>query len=139
MKDFPRPSLTVDCVVFRGAEVLLIRRKGEPFAGQLALPGGFVNEGETVEMAATRELYEETGLLNVPKKLIGVFSEPGRDPRGWVVSVAYMADVTDLDVTVRAGDDAASAEWVRIGNADGLAFDHDSILDAAIYAATGRL
>lgn len=132
MTDYPRPSVTVDCVVFKGAEVLLIRRANEPFKGQHALPGGFVNEGETVEQAAARELAEETGLTDIPLRLVGVFSEPGRDPRGWVISIAFLADLGDREVTLRAGDDAAQVEWVRIGDTSLLAFDHESILDRAL-------
>ena len=137
MQDYPRPSLTADLVVFRGTEVLLVRRKNDPFKGQLALPGGFVNEGEEVIQAAARELFEETGIhpqhiLKGPK-LFGVFSKPGRDPRGWVVSVAYWAEVGPGVMPV-AGDDAAEAMWVEIHQASPLAFDHEKILASGVIA-----
>lgn len=137
MTDYPRPALTVDCVIADGDRVLLIKRGKEPYAGRWALPGGYVNEGETVEEAAARELKEETGLsLEIGSrafdlKLLGVFSEPGRDPRGWVVSVAFVAELSDhTDIRIQAGDDAAAAAWhTWRGEAwPGLAFDHANIL-----------
>jgi len=131
-------TLAVDVVVFKGADVLLIRRAHEPFKGQHALPGGFVKGDETVEQAAARELAEETGLTDIPLRLVGVFSEPGRDPRGRVVSIAFLANLGDHEVTLRAGDDAASVEWMRIGDTDLLAFDHGEILDKALGQAIGR-
>ena len=101
-----RPLLAVDCVVFdRIGGLLLIRRKNEPFQGQYALPGGFVQYGETVEQAAARELLEETNLLATKLSLIGVYSDPRRDPRGHVVSIAYMATADQFNP--RAGTDAS--------------------------------
>ena len=124
------PALTTDCVVFdaRGY-VLLIRRKHAPFKGSYALPGGFVDVGETVEAACRRELKEETGLDVGALRLIGVYSEPDRDPRGHTCSVAYLAGVERADV--HAGDDAAAAEWVADWCAQSLAFDHAQILGDA--------
>ena len=121
------PALTTDCVVFdaRG-RVLLIRRKHEPFRGGYALPGGFVDVGETVEHACRRELMEETGLEVGALRLIGVYSDPGRDPRGHTCSVAYLGGVDRADV--RAGDDAAAAEWVADWRSQTIAFDHAKIL-----------
>lgn len=85
-RNYPKPALTADIVVFAKEEakfrVLLIRRKGHPFIGKLALPGGFANENEPIEQTASRELEEETGVKGVPLKLIDIFSQPGRDPRG---------------------------------------------------------
>jgi 8-oxo-dGTP diphosphatase len=125
------PALSVDCVVFDAEQrLLLIRRKYPPFQGQYALPGGFVEYGETVEQAAARELAEETGLNAVKLRLIGVYSEPGRDPRGHVISVAYLADVADYKAT--AGDDAAAAEFVENWRAHALAFDHNWIVSDAM-------
>jgi 8-oxo-dGTP diphosphatase len=121
------PALTTDCVVFdeRGY-VLLIRRGNEPFKGSYALPGGFVDVGERVEDGCRRELSEETGLHVGELRLVGVYSDPGRDPRGHTCSVAYLAQVGRADVT--AGDDAAAAEWVADWRRQKLAFDHAQII-----------
>lgn len=121
------PALTTDCVVFdeRGY-VLLIRRGNEPFKGSYALPGGFVDVGERVEDSCRRELSEETGLHVGELRLIGVYSDPGRDPRGHTCSVAYVARIGRAEVT--AGDDAAAAEWVADWRREKLAFDHAQII-----------
>ncbi|HRT31038.1 MAG TPA: NUDIX hydrolase, partial [Anaerolineae bacterium] len=91
--DYPRPMLTVDIALARpgprGPEVLLIQRGHPPFKGAWALPGGFVEEGETLEQAARRELQEETGLTDLPLQQLAAFGDPGRDPRGWTVSVVF--------------------------------------------------
>lgn len=125
------PALTVDCVVFdpRG-RVLLIRRGHEPFKGCYALPGGFVDVGETVEAACRRELLEETGLAVGDLFLIGVYSDPARDPRGHTVSAVFLARLAAPADPV-AGDDAAAAEWVENWRGERLAFDHAQILDDA--------
>src|SRR5258707_5503016 len=105
------PSLVADSVVFDpNGRLLLIRRKRPPFPGRYALPGGFVECGETTEHAAARELAEETGLVAADVSLIGVYSDPHRDPRGHVESVAYRIAVTGHDL--RAGDDAAEAAFI---------------------------
>jgi 8-oxo-dGTP diphosphatase len=125
------PALTTDCVVFDAqGRVLLIRRKHPPFEGEYALPGGFVDIGETVEAACRRELREETGLDAADLRLIGVFSKPGRDPRGHTVSIAFLATLTS-DAPPVAGDDAASAEWVADWKGVAIAFDHSQILQQA--------
>jgi 8-oxo-dGTP diphosphatase len=122
------PQLTTDCVIFDPPErVLLIRRKHEPFAASYALPGGFVEVGETVESACRREVCEEVGIEVDDLILVGVYSDPKRDPRGHVVSVAY-ATVLPSTVPPRAGSDAASAEWVKDWRRVALAFDHAQIL-----------
>jgi 8-oxo-dGTP diphosphatase len=130
-------SLTTDIIAFRGDEVLLIERGWEPFKGCLALPGGYVDLGETSRAAAAREAAEETHLDLDPDRLyqVGVYDAPNRDPRGRVVSIAY-AVIVPLGTTVKAGDDAASAEWVDIEDAftRPMAFDHKDIL-AAAYSA----
>ncbi|HEY7459641.1 MAG TPA: NUDIX hydrolase [Xanthobacteraceae bacterium] len=124
--DSRQPSLAVDCAVFdTTARLLLIRRRHPPFQGQYALPGGFIEYGETVEQAAARELVEETGLVSTRLTLIGVYSDPKRDPRGHVVSVAYLAAVTHYDA--KPGDDAVRAEFVANWRSESLAFDHDRI------------
>ncbi len=122
------PQLTTDCVIFDPAgHVLLIRRKNEPFAGSHALPGGFVEMGETVEAACRREVREEAGIEVSDLSLVGVYSDPKRDPRGHTVSIAY-ATVLPSAVPPRAGSDAASAEWVEDWRRLTLAFDHAQIL-----------
>ena len=132
--DYPRPSLTVDIVVLKfirqTLKVLLIQRKSEPFAGRFALPGGFVDEGEAPIDAARRELTEETLVSGLPLVEIGVFGAPGRDPRGWVVSNAYLGFVSS-DVEAQAGDDAASVGWHALSAPPEMAFDHGKILSAA--------
>jgi 8-oxo-dGTP diphosphatase len=128
--DHRQPALTVDCVVFDPqGRLLLIRRKSPPFQGQYALPGGFVDYGETVEHAAARELLEETGLNADQLILVGVYSDPGRDPRGHTVSVAYLARVSHF--VPQAGDDATQAEFVANWQQQDLAFDHDTIASDA--------
>ncbi len=145
MSDYPRPSLTADAVVFGidpdGIRVLLIRRGHDPFQGHWALPGGFVDKDEPALHAAARELEEETGLSGVALAELATFSEPGRDPRGWTVSVAYVGVVRVADHPARAGDDASELAWVPLGEARDLAFDHDAILAIAVErvrAATAR-
>jgi 8-oxo-dGTP diphosphatase len=132
------PALTVDCVVFdpRG-RVLLIKRNNAPFKGAYALPGGFAEIGETVETACRRELLEETGVEAGALRLVGVYSDPARDPRGHTVSVVYLAELAD-GVEPRAGSDAAGAEWVADWRKHKLAFDHARILEDA-EALRGRL
>jgi 8-oxo-dGTP diphosphatase len=124
-------SLTADCVVFDpDGRLLLIRRKHPPFRGKYALPGGYVEYGETTEHAAARELKEETGLAAVDLSLIGVYSDPHRDPRGHVVSIAYRIAVASYDL--RAGDDAADAAFVANWKDLELAFDHRNIVADAV-------
>jgi 8-oxo-dGTP diphosphatase len=124
------PSVTVDCVVFDGRDrLLLIRRRHPPFAGQFALPGGFVDYGETTEAAARRELAEETGLVARDLRLIGVYSKPDRDPRGHTIGIAYLAAIEDGAPT--AGDDAAEAEFRSDWRDLDLAFDHNEIVGDA--------
>jgi len=131
------PLLSVDCVVVdaRGW-VLLVRRARPPFKGRQALPGGFVEIGETVEQACRRELAEETGVRAGRMRLIGVYSNPRRDPRGHTCSVAFLTRV--VRATPAAGDDAAAAEWVEHWSRLPLAFDHARILaDARRLLAKG--
>lgn len=150
-RNYPKPALTADIVVLSKQEdelsVLLVERGGHPYIGQLALPGGFANEQEPVEQTAARELEEETGVRGIPLELIGVYSRPGRDPRGWVVSAAFAALVDGAELSVQAGDDAASAMWYKIQQSPSgislqrqgktaaltdLAFDHAEILKNAL-------
>ena len=121
------PLLASDCVVMdTKGRVLLIRRGHPPFKGKYALPGGFVEVGETVEDACRRELMEETGVKAGRLELIGVYSDPGRDPRGHTCSVAFVTRVRSA--AAKAGDDAAAVEWVARASGLELAFDHAKIL-----------
>ncbi|MGE0768981.1 MAG: NUDIX domain-containing protein [Hyphomicrobiaceae bacterium] len=125
------PLLAADCVVLDPENrVLLIRRGNEPFRGHFALPGGFVDVGETVEDACRRELMEETGVKAGKLVLIGVFSDPTRDPRGHTVGIAYLTRVRSAKAI--AGDDAAAVEWVSNWQRLKLAFDHKRILRMAM-------
>lgn len=121
------PLLAADCVVLDGrGRVLLVRRKFPPFQGYYALPGGFVEIGETVEDAARRELEEETGVKAGRLRMVGVYSDPKRDPRGHTCSVVFLASAPRGKP--RAGDDAAAAEWVEHWTKVDLAFDHAKVL-----------
>src|SRR5262245_7163980 len=125
------PALTTDCVIFDNAgRVVLIRRKNEPFKSSYALPGGFVDIGETVAAACRREVQEEVGIELGELHLIGVYSDPKRDPRGHALRAAYRA-VLQLAVAPRAGSDAEGAAWVANWRKRALAFDHAEILDDA--------
>jgi 8-oxo-dGTP diphosphatase len=141
--EYPRPALTVDCVVFGldGADlkVMLIRRDLEPFKGAWALPGGFVRMDETLDDAARRELREETGLDDVYLEQLYTFGGIGRDPRGRVVSVAYYALVNLIGRRVEASTDAADAKWFPADDVPTLAFDHADILDAAVGRLRGKV
>jgi len=132
----PRHALTADAVVFDGERVLLVRRGNPPFRGRLALPGGFVEGSESCEEAVLRELAEETGLKGRIAGLVGVYSAPGRDPRGPTCTTTYLVERTGG--RLRAGDDAAAARFVplRRARAERLAFDHDRMLaDAVLFRA----
>lgn len=135
------PALTVDAVLLKGRvdgghDVLLIRRGRDPFKGQWALPGGFVEVGERVEDAARRELVEETGLRGDILDLLGVYSDPSRDPRGHTVSVAYVMKVSGIVDVGGDTDDADEARWFDLAAPPPLAFDHDAILgDARAWLA----
>lgn len=123
------PRLMVDVVIPSRAGVVLIRRGSEPFEGQWALPGGFVDVGETVEQAAAREAAEETGLNIELARLVGVYSEPERDPRGHNVSVAFLARV--LGGELSAATDAAEVSSLDPSTVE-LAFDHRRIVEDAL-------
>lgn len=120
------PKLTVDGVLFNGRELLLIKRKHEPFKDTWALPGGFVDYGETTEHAVIREMKEETGLDVRIIDLIGVYSDPNRDPRGHTVSIVY--DLEMMGGKLAGGDDAAEAQFFNYDSLPHLAFDHHEII-----------
>lgn len=131
---YPRPVVTVDIIVFRNdmCEVLLIRRKNEPFKGKWALPGGFMDMNETLEEAAIRELQEETGLKGIELKQLHTFSAVDRDPRHRTISVAFYGRLSDNNQSVKAGSDASEAAWFKTNALPPLAFDHDKILETAL-------
>ncbi|MCI1998176.1 MAG: NUDIX hydrolase [Olsenella sp.] len=116
-KKYPQPSLTADICVFRrngeGTQLLLVQRGGHPYLGCWATPGGFANPNETADQCAARELAEETGEQGLDLEPLRLYSTPGRDPRGWTVSYAFVA-LDRQGVTVHAGDDAARAVWFDV-------------------------
>jgi 8-oxo-dGTP diphosphatase len=132
--EYPRPAVTADIVIVTLEErprVLLIKRNGEPFKGSWALPGGYVNEMERLADAARRELEEETGVKNVELEQLHAFGDPGRDPRGWTVTVAFLARVLPDQVKPKAADDAAEVGWYPLDELPKLAFDHAEIVARA--------
>ena len=138
---YPHPAVTTDCVIFGfdGSElqVLLIERGIEPFKGKWAFPGGFLNMDETAGEGAMRELKEETGLENAYIEQFNTYSEPGRDPRERVITIAHYALVRIQEV--KGGDDAAKAQWFPIDEVPQLAFDHDKILRDAMRKLRERI
>ncbi len=153
---YPRPAVTADVVLLSmragDLSVLLIKRKHAPFKGSWALPGGFAEETETLERAALRELQEETGIANVKIEQLGAFGDPGRDPRGHTVTIAYFACVVAESLMSRAGDDASAVAWIplrrlalagrptrRGAKIVTLAFDHDKIIQKALRVLQERL
>ena len=138
---YPHPAVTTDCVIFGfdGSElqVLLIERGIEPFKGKWAFPGGFLNMDETAQEGALRELKEETGLENAYIEQFNTYSDPGRDPRERVITIAHYALVRIQEV--KGGDDAAKAQWFPIDEVPQLAFDHDKILRDAMRKLRERI
>jgi 8-oxo-dGTP diphosphatase len=128
MKEYRNPTPTADIILQRDSKILMVRRKKDPFKGQLALPGGFINEGETAEEAARREAIEETTLEVEPIEILGVYSDPKRDPRKHIMSVVFVGII--VGGSDKAGDDAESIEWVELGTIEKqeIAFDHAQIL-----------
>src|ERR1700722_7175926 len=146
-QDYPPVAVTVDLVVLTirddDLEVLLVRRGEEPFAGALALPGGFIRPDETLSQAAARELAEETRLTVGAAHLeqLASYGDPGRDPRMRVVTVAYLALAPEMALP-QAGTDAAEAHWVTVADlldGDVLAFDHQRILADGVERARAKL
>jgi len=135
-----RPSVTVDIVVVAQVDgqrqVLLVRRKNPPFAGAWAIPGGFVEPGEPLETAARRELLEETGAHPARLEQLQAFGDPGRDPRGWTISIAFIAELDEAALKSwhpRAGSDAGEVGWFPLHSLPSLAFDHEQILALAAW------
>lgn len=127
-------AVTVDIVAFCNANnkinVLLIKRKNDPFKGQWAIPGGFVDKDENLEDAAKREFAEETGIKVKTIEQVRAFGTPGRDPRGRIISIAFLSWL-DCEEHLVAGDDAIEAEWFTLDELPELAFDHAEIIKAA--------
>lgn len=158
--DYPRPSVTADIVLFslpdgsslqndgcklsldvfeHDLEVLIIQRGGHPFLGKWALPGGFAEPGETLDQTALRELEEETGVKNLPLRQLHTFSTPGRDPRGWTITGAYVALCNKDELCVVAGDDAACAEWFKVDTHDAGSRSVELVLSNAEVALRATL
>ena len=131
---YPHPSVTTDCVIFSfdgtKLKVLLVERGIEPYKGRWALPGGFMRMDESAEKGALRELKEETGIEGAYIKQFGTFTNPDRDPRERVITIAYYALIKLQEV--RGDDDAADARWFSLDEVPSLAFDHDMILRTAL-------
>ncbi|MFN7298889.1 MAG: NUDIX hydrolase [Pseudanabaena sp.] len=142
--EYPRPALTVDCIVFglnaqQELKVMLIQRNIPPFQGQWAIPGGFVRIDETLEEAALRELQEETGIHHIFLEQLYTFGDLGRDPRDRTVTVAYFALINLVEQKIQASTDARAAEWFAISNIPQLAFDHNQILQVAIARLRSKI
>lgn len=138
---YPHPSVTTDCVIFGfdglTLNILLIKRGLDPYKGMWALPGGFLKPDESAETGALRELKEETGLEEAYIEQLHTYSDPNRDPRERVITIAYLALVKMQQV--RGGDDAAEAQWFSITDIPQLAFDHDVILRDALSRLRERI
>jgi len=134
--EYPRPMVTVDNVIFykkdNDLEILLIKRGNEPYKDKWALPGGFVDMDEELELAALRELKEESGLSITTINQIKAYGKVGRDPRGRNISVAFYGYVDGESTNLNAGDDASDAKWFKIENLPSLAFDHSEIIEDAL-------
>lgn len=131
------PLLTVDTVVIKNSSILLIKRKNDPYQGFWALPGGFVEYGETVENAAVRETKEETGIDIKLGDLVGVYSDPDRDPRGHTVTVCFLG--TKIAGTVKSATDAEDARYFDLKEIKklNLAFDHEMIIHDSLKLLNG--
>ncbi|MDD1770547.1 MAG: NUDIX hydrolase [Methanomassiliicoccales archaeon] len=125
-KTYQRPALTVDGIVVIDDRIVLVKRDRPPFKGELALPGGFVEYGEKVEDAVRREVREETGLSTRIVRLLGVYSDPERDPRGHTISIVFVLEAADKSIV--PGSDAATVELLDLDRVPKLAFDHSRII-----------
>jgi 8-oxo-dGTP diphosphatase len=148
IQDYPHPALTADVVLLAAGDgdlqVLLVQRDKPPFKGNWALPGGFVEVGESPEETAHRELEEETHIQGIRLEQLRVFGDPGRDPRGHVVTVAFRGLLGDgwsagqPPRRVEAGSDAAEARWWSVDTLPPMAFDHADILEYALRHLPAR-
>jgi len=125
---YKNPIPTVDIIIEKDDKVVLIRRRNEPFKGKLAIPGGFVNEGELIEDRAVQEAKEETSLGVELKEILGVYSIPDRDPRGHLMTTVFIAK--PISGRVKGGDDAIEASWFKLTEKilNEVSFDHKKIL-----------
>lgn len=141
--DYPRPAVTVDCVIFgfekNQLKLLLTKRAIEPYLGKWAFPGGFIREDETADECALRKLSEEAGLSNIFLEQLYTFSQLNRDPRGRVISVAYFALVKPTEYTLEAGLDIDAVQWFSLEEVADLAFDHQQILSVAVERLKGKI
>ena len=131
-KEYKNPIPTVDAIIQRGSEILLIKRKKDPFKSMLALPGGFVNENEKVEDAIIREIREETTLEIRLLNILGVYSDPSRDPRKHIMTTLFIGEIKgDKSIEADAADDASEIVWLSLESIEKntLAFDHKKIID----------
>lgn len=133
---YEKPSVTADIVIYtiqdNDLKVLLVKRGIEPFKDKWAIPGGFVRINESLEDAAKRELEEETGVKDVYLEQLYSFGDPKRDPRGRVITVAYMALVNSEKIKLKAATDVSEVQWFSIKKIPTLAFDHKKILDYSL-------
>ncbi len=131
MVKYHYPAVAVDVIVEKDEKLLLIKRRNDPFKGLLAIPGGFVNEGEKVEDTAVREMLEETNLNIEPINILGAYSDPKRDPRGHVITIAFIGKI--IGGEVKAGDDADDFEWISYEELKDKhvvrTFDHNKIME----------
>jgi 8-oxo-dGTP diphosphatase len=136
------PAVTTDVIIFalrdNALQVLLVQRKHPPFEGCWAIPGGFVNKEESLEAAARRELEEETGVRGLYLEQLFTFGDPKRDPRGRVITVAYLA-LVPAPLAVKAGSDAGDARWWPVNQLPALAFDHARIINYALQRLRYKL
>jgi 8-oxo-dGTP diphosphatase len=142
--NYPRPALTVDCIVFGldaelDLKIMLIKRDISPFQGEWAIPGGFVRMDETLEQAALRELQEETGIHDVFLEQLYTFGDLERDPRDRTITVSYYALINLVEQQIQAATDAREANWFGISEIPKLAFDHDRILQTAIARLRSKI
>ncbi len=136
-------AITVDAVIFKGlkssAKILLIKRKNEPFKNKWALPGGFLEETESLKEGAKRELFEETEVEVEDLVQFNTYGAINRDPRGRTISIAFIGKLTN-EVGIKAGDDAKEADWFSVDELPELAFDHAEIIaDAKEYLQNNNL
>jgi 8-oxo-dGTP diphosphatase len=142
--EWPRPMVTVDAVIFAvtggSIKLLLIKRGNDPFKGQWAIPGGFIGMDEELDHAVARELQEETGLTGIPLEQMHTFGTVGRDPRGRQITVVYMGIIKEGLDRIKAGDDAAQAQWFDINKLpENMAFDHNTVASFAIERLQSKL